>query len=266
MTLLRRGRPPTDTADGLIVATDPLDAGWRWLSFAAFRLADGQSTNRPGDGQEVVLVVAEGTARIRVDGRDLGALGSRASVFDGAAPPLVLVAPGSRVECTSVGRSLVAVVSADGGATHRTVIRDPREIATEIRGAGITERQVRQLLPASAEAGRLIVSETFAPGGHWSSWPPHKHDTDDPPRETQLEETYFYRFARPEGMALQRIYTADRTLDETVIPHDTDLVLVPRGYHPVASAPGYDTWYLNAMAGPRREWRISIDPEHDWQS
>ena len=99
-------------------------------------------------------------------------------------------------------------------------------------------RRVHHLLPPEVEAGRLIVFETFTPAGNWSSWPPHKHDTDDPPMESQLEELYLYRFARPEGFAVQRVYTPDGTLDETVTARDLDIVLVPRGYHPVARRAG----------------------------
>ena len=31
---------------------------------------------------------------------------------------------------------------------------------------------------------------------------------------------------------------------------DRDVVLVPRGYHPVSAAHGFDLYYLNVMAGP----------------
>ena len=104
----------------------------------------------------------------------------------------------------------------------------------------------------------------FTPGGNWSSYPPHKHDTEDPPVESRLEEIYFYRFARPEGFAFQRVYTPDRSLDESLAPGDGDVVLVPRGYHPVGVPAGYDCYYLNIMAGPTRAWHFTIDPDHAW--
>ena len=46
--------------------------------------------------------------------------------------------------------------------------------------------------------------------------------------------------------------------------HDGDLVLVPRGYHTVSAAPGYELYYLNVMAGPVRRWCVTFDPEHEW--
>jgi 5-deoxy-glucuronate isomerase len=109
----------------------------------------------------------------------------------------------------------------------------------------------------------------ITPGGHWSSYPPHKHDRDDFPRETYLEETYYHRLARPGGFALQRVYTDDRALDETMAVGDRDVVLVPRGYHPVGAPHGFDLYYLNVMAGPVRAWKFTMSPEHaflGWQA
>ena len=94
---------------------------------------------------------------------------------------------------------------------------------------------------------------------HW-----HKHDTEDPPREAKLEELYYYRFAKPQGYAVARVYTPDRRLDAVMAPMDGDLVLVPEGYHPVGAAAGYDCYYLNIMAGPNRAWHFTIDPDHQW--
>jgi len=49
------------------------------------------------------------------------------------------------------------------------------------------------------------------------------------------------------------------------VARDGDVVLVPRGFHPVGVAPGSDAWYLNVMAGPHRTWAFTVDPEHRWQ-
>ncbi|KRT64257.1 MAG: KduI/IolB isomerase, 5-deoxy-glucuronate isomerase [Chloroflexi bacterium CSP1-4] len=145
-----------------------------------------------------------------------------------------------------------------------TRLVEPAEMRVEQRGRGNTARRIHHLLPPDAEAGRLILVEVFTPGGNWSSYPPHKHDTEDQPRESYLEELYYYRFARPEGFAFQRIYTADRSLDEALTPMDGDVVLVPKGYHPVGMPAGYDGYYLNVMAGPTRLWHFTMDPDHAW--
>ena len=113
-------------------------------------------------------------------------------------------------------------------------------------------------------AERLIVVEVYTPGGNWSSYPPHKHDTDDLPAESSLEETYYHRLHPAQGFAFQRVYTDDRSLDQSMAVEDHDVVMVPRGYHPVVVPYGYDSYYLNLMAGPTREWHFRNDPAHEW--
>jgi len=219
---------------------------------------------RAGDEREIAVVVIEGTVAIDVAGQSFGEVGRRASVFDPAPSPLVLVAPGSTIEVSARDRATIAIAAAPGGEVRETRLVDPSGVRVEARGSGPTARTVRHLLPPEASAGRLIVVEVLTPGGNWSSYPPHKHDVDDPPRERLLEELYYYRFRRPEGFAFQRVYTADGALDQSLSPMDGDVVLVPRGYHPVGAPAGYDCYYLNVMAGPVREWRFTLDPSHAW--
>jgi 5-deoxy-glucuronate isomerase len=257
--LLRR---PSD--GGTRLSLDPESAGWSWLSVNARRLVAGQALEWTADRQERLVIVLEGHASVVVGDRQMGVLGSRESVFDGPPPPLVLVAPGQAVSLRAETNALIVVGAAPGGAVERTARVDPADILVETRGGGRTERRIHHLLPPAAEAGRLIAFEAFTPGGNWSSYPPHKHDTEDPPTEAYLEEVYLYRFARPGGFALQRIYTPDRTLDISLAPADLDLVLVPSGYHVVAAAPGYDCYYLNLMAGPNRAWHFTVDPDQAW--
>ena len=124
-------------------------------------------------------------------------------------------------------------------------------------------------LPGTFEAERLLVCEVLTPGGNWSSYPPHKHDRDALPAESQLEETYYHRLNPPQGFAFQRVYTdaepaGARDLDEAMAVEDGDVVLVPKGYHPCAACHGYDLYYLNVMAGPRRTWKFHNAAEHAW--
>jgi 5-deoxy-glucuronate isomerase len=263
MTTLVRAACEPD-AGGAIHRLTPASAGWTWTSFDVHRLPPGGTVRRPGDGQEVLVLVLEGTARVRAGSLDAGPVGTRSSVFDEAPAGVVLVAPGDDVEAVASTEVLLAVAAAPGGDIRRTAVIEPSSILVESRGHGPATRMIKNLLPPSAEAGRLIAVEAYTPGGNWSSYPPHKHDTKDPPHESQLEELYFYRFARPTGFAFQRVYTPDRSLDETLTARDLDLVLVPRGYHVVGAAAGYDCWYLNVMAGPERVWRFTVDPDHQW--
>jgi 5-deoxy-glucuronate isomerase len=206
----------------------------------------------------------EGSVSVDAAGLRHSSLGSRASVFTGPPAPVLLLAPGSNLAVLAEDDATVIVAEAPAAQRGWTRLIEPGDIRVETRGRGVTERRVHHLLPPSAEAGRLILFEVFTPGGNWSSYPPHKHDTEDPPREARLEEIYHYRFARPEGWAFARLYTADGSLDESFAPRDGDVILVPMGFHPVAAAPGYDAYYLNVMAGPRRAWHFTLDMDHAW--
>jgi 5-deoxy-glucuronate isomerase len=261
-SLLRRAAAPGP--DGLIVAVDPASAGWEYADLAVYRLQPGQHVSRAADDRERLVLVLEGRADVASDHVDFGVVGSRATVFDGPPPPVILIEPGQPVRVAAVTDALLAVASAPGGPVHRTVLVPPDDVFVEDRGRGRTARRIHHLMPPAANAGRLIAFEVVTPGGNWSSYPPHKHDTEDPPTEARLEEIYFYRFAKPQGFAFQRVYTSDGTLDESLAPGDGDIVLVPAGFHPVGAPAGYDCYYLNVMAGPNRVWNFTLDPDHAW--
>jgi 5-deoxy-glucuronate isomerase len=153
--------------------------------------------------------------------------------------------------------------------THPPRLVTPDQVSVEIRGGGNATRQINSMIPPGFDCHRLVAVEVYTPSGNWSSYPPHKHDEhrvdgDGNLLEADLEEVYFYKIDRAHGYALQRVYTPDRRLDELVMARNDDLVLVPEGYHPVVSAHGYTTYYLNFLAGSARSLASSDDPEHAW--
>jgi 5-deoxy-glucuronate isomerase len=246
------------------VSVTPESAGWRYVSFNALRIAGGGRFELETEGSEACLVVISGRCAVRIGEVGWPQVGERATPFDGP-PHAVYAPPGVLVEVAApLGDVELAIGSAP--AEHGEPARHirPADIRREVRGMGRMERTIHHILMEDAAAESLLVTEVVTPAGNWSSYPPHKHDTNDPPRETQLEETYYHRLRDEKGFALQRIYTADRSLDETVSVRDGDLVLVRRGFHTVSAAPGYDLYYLNVMAGPVRRWCVTFDPEHDW--
>ncbi len=257
--LLRR---PARGTDGVVHRITPENAGWRYVGFEVLDLAPGQAATRHEAGRETCLVLMSGHAAVRADGQDFGEIGGRSSPFEGS-PWSVYVPAGAPwdVRAAADGCELAVCTSPGKGGLPARLIA-PGDVGQETRGAGTNTRHVRNILPDTGVAETLLVVEVVTPGGHWSSYPPHKHDVDDPPRETYLEETYYHRLAHPDGFAVQRVYTDDRSLDETMAVGDRDVVLVPRGYHPVGAPHGFDLFYLNVMAGPVREWRFTVAPEH----
>lgn len=257
-------RPHAPDADGRVLSITPENAGWRHVGFDVHRLAPGQKITGGTATRECCLVVVSGTAAIAVAAENFGPVGERASPFEGL-PASVYVPAGLAWSAEAHVDTEIAVCSAPGTPGRRAPrLIAPADVGVSVRGKGTNQRHIRDILPDTAEADSLLVVEVVTPGGHWSSYPPHKHDRDDPPAETLLEETYYHRLNPPQGFAFQRVYTDDRSLDETMTVEDGSVVKVPRGYHPVGAPHGYDLWYLNVMAGPRRQWRFHNDPAHAW--
>jgi 5-deoxy-glucuronate isomerase len=250
--------------EGLVHEITPESAGWRYVGFSLDRLAGGGVDEGHQPDRETCLVFVTGSGRVSVDGRDLGTLGGRASPFEGLAAA-VYVPAGARWRVEAVDALELAICTAPGrpGSHPPRVIR-PEQMERLTRGKGTNVRHVTNILPETEPADSLLVVEVITPGGHTSSYPPHRHDEDDLPRQSFLEETYYHRLSKPQGFAFQRVYTDDRSLDETMLVEDGDVVLVPRGYHPVAAIHGYDLYYLNVMAGPTRTWKFYNAPEHEW--
>jgi 5-deoxy-glucuronate isomerase len=261
MTLLVRPHAPD--ADGVTLEVTPESAGWDYVGFRLVKLAAGQAHEGVEAGREACLVILSGSVGITAGDACFDDLGERASVFDGL-PTSVYVPASLPYAIRAVTDAEVAICSAPGTGRGQPRIIAPSQVGEETRGRGTNTRHVRNILDDRAEAESLLVVEVITPGGNWSSYPPHKHETDNYPDETQLEETYYHRLRPPQGFAFQRVYTDDRAIDESMAVSDGDVVMVPRGYHPVAAPHGYDLYYLNVMAGPRRNWVFVNDPAHDW--
>lgn len=241
----------------------PESAGWRYVGFETRRLKAGETSALDSGDMEVCVVVLSGKARVTAEGFDSGVIGERATVFDGL-PWSVYLPPRSKASIEAASGCELALCSAPAEGRLKARVIKPKDVGALVRGAGSNTRHVRNVLSEDAEAESLLVVEVITPAGNWSSYPPHKHDRDALPEESYLEETYYHRLNPPQGFAFQRIYTDDRSLDETLTVGDGDVVLVPRGYHPVGAPHGYDLYYLNTMAGPKRVWRFHNDPAHEW--
>ena len=259
-----RVRPHAPAADGTVLEVTPQSAGWSHVGFRMVRLADGQRFEGGEAGREACLVLVSGSADVAAGGAVFAALGGRASPFEDRAPGAVYVPAGREFAVVAKGPVELAVCTAPGSGNGAARRIDAARMSREVRGSGTNTRYVRNILPETEPADSLLVVEVITPGGHWSSYPPHKHDTATAGEETALEETYYHRVQPPQGFAIQRVYTDDRSIDETVAVEDGDVVMVPRGYHPVGAPHGYDVYYLNVMAGPKRNWIFRNDPAHEW--
>jgi 5-deoxy-glucuronate isomerase len=260
MSLLVKGRR---TGRDIVTVT-PQSAGWKYVGFSAHRLAPHESLDVPASGNELCIVVLTGTVTVSAQGQTWRDIGRRASVFADEAPYAVYVPADEAVRVVATTASEIAVARAPGSAARAARLIEPASMTRSVRGEGLNTRFVCDILPQTQPADHLLVVEVRTPSGHSSSYPPHKHDTDNLPAESSLEETYYHRLAPAQGFVFQRVYTDDRSLDESLAVEDHDVVMVPRGYHPVVVPYGYESYYLNVMAGPTREWHFRNDPAHEW--
>jgi len=254
---------PADTQQ--VHAITPHSAGWNHVGFELYDLLAGTDLVLQQVGRELCLVVLSGTASVKVGEQLWKGVGGRSSVFDEQAPGAIYLPAGVSAEVSADTLVELAVCSAPGeGNSGPARMIDEKKMSREVRGQGTNTRYVRNILPETEAADNLLVVEVITPSGHWSSYPPHKHDRDALPEESKLEETYYHRLNPSTGYVHQRVYTDNRSLDETLSAEDRDVVLVPEGYHPVGVPHGYTSYYLNVMAGPVREWHFANDPAHEW--
>jgi 5-deoxy-glucuronate isomerase len=234
-------RPPGGSLD-LSVGTE--EAGWRFLEVGVRQLAPDEQAVIAHDDRELALVPIEGRLTARAGELEVDL--SRSSVFD--APPQVLyVPPGSPLSVTAVGPASFSFGTAPAMGRYPVRLFAPEEMRGELRGGGAARRQVSHVLAAPLPAERLIVYEIVAPRGAWCGWPPHRHDGSG--GSPYLEESYWFRFDRPEGSALHRNYCSEEAFDEIFAVAGGDLVLVTKGYHTTVAAPGCNMYFLNFLAG-----------------
>jgi 5-deoxy-glucuronate isomerase len=276
-TLEKLHYPAGTLADGPYeLSLSPEQAGWGYCGLRVLSLPAGGSQSLATGPDEVLVLPLSGSAVVECEGERFE-LAGRESVFAGVSD-FAYLPPGAEAAVYSEAGARLALPAARAERTLPPRYGPADSVAVELRGAGACSRQVNNFAtPAAFAADRLIACEVITPAGNWSSYPPHKHDTERP-GESELEEIYYFELApaatgeacgqvRP-GFGYQRAYgTAERPLDLLAEVRSGDVVLIPHGWHgPAMAAPGHDMYYLNVMAGPgaERAWLICDDPEHAW--
>ena len=260
---LRAGR----VADGPDpVAITPQLAGWRYTGLRVARLAPGEVRHLVTGTREMLVLPLRGGCTVEVEGRRY-TLDGRQGVLEGISD-FVYLPVGAQALVSSSGGAELALPCAEATRRLPAAYVPARDVPVEVRGAGSATRQINNLFVAGGPpAHRLVVVEVLTPGGNWSSYPPHKHDDAATIGEAELEEIYYFRIPGDGGFGVHRTYTADRSIDETVLVRDGDVFLVPRGYHgPCVAPPEYPMYYLNVLAGPddSRSLGFSDDPAYAW--
>lgn len=242
------------------------------MNFGARTMQGGEEWHHETENSEMLIVLLGGKFSIKTDSGSWITEKSRKDVFSGL--PHAVYLPGNHKFTLQAESELLDIAygwcSTD--QDHPVQFIDPykvNELGIEIRGGDNATRQINSILPPGSDCHHLVSVEVYTPSGNWSSFPAHKHDTrkvDDNNNvlEARLEETYFYKIDRPQGYAIQQVYTDDRSLDEIAVARNNDIVMVPKGYHPVVAGHGYNVYYLNFLTGSDQSLANTDDPDHAW--
>ncbi|MGD0707311.1 MAG: 5-deoxy-glucuronate isomerase [Anaerolineaceae bacterium] len=260
----------------LIVEVTRSRAGWETIHFQVRQLADKDEWSGSTGEKELAVVLLSGSVDVASDRGEWQKVGVRTGVFSGL-PEALYLPRRTEFKVTAQGDCTFAAAWAFSSQDHDPKRVYASQVKTEIRGGGQATRQINSIIPPGFPCDRLVVVEVYTPGGNWSSYPPHKHDVhtvapDGSLVEADLDEIYYYQIDRPEGYALQRVYTgsgsplqqAGKPFDCALVAHTHDVVIVPEGYHPVTSPVGYTTYYLNVLAGSAQSLAASDDPDFAW--
>jgi len=255
-------RKKPDYALNKIINPDVVE-GINLIGFNFLKLRTNESFNESLKDKELGLIILGGECSVKIGSETYSSIGERKNVFDGKAYALYI--PGNkkyRIEAES--ECEIALCYAPWRDKGKITLIKPKDNICNFRGKENWSREVRDIIDSRIETEHLIIGETFNPPGNWSSYPPHKHEIHNPPEECKLEEVYFFKFSKPSGFGFQKIYTDDRSIDKAFSIEENDTVIIPKGYHPVAAAPGYSLYYLWILAGEERKLIPNDDPDHKW--
>jgi 5-deoxy-glucuronate isomerase len=262
-------RCTNDDRPGVFGKVAAAEAGWDYLNLVALRLEKGKTFGIQIDDYEYVMVILTGLCDIKTDKGNFSHIGGRSDVFGGL--PYAVYMPRQtafEIEALSDRLEFVAAWSPTDRDTALKLIT-PAEVTMELVGGGSASAQLNHIIAPGFPAHRLLVQELYTPGGNWSNYPPFKHDHHRTTAkgdllEANLEKIGFFRFNRPGGYAYQRLYAEDEALSALVMPQHNDIVIVPRGYHPLVTAHGYSAYTLQILAGSAHALKTSDDPQDSW--
>jgi 5-deoxy-glucuronate isomerase len=238
------------------------------LDFNFLKLAAGEEYAGNSAEREILAVILGGKASFKINGSNFAGVGGRPNVFAGK-PHSVYIPMGADFSIKADSPVEIALPSAPSDAHIDPYVIAPSQVANGIWGAANFKRYFHQILTLAAQpelpARRLIVGETFTPSGNWSTYPPHKHQVDDLPRQAYHEEMYYFKVNPADGFGICHYYNEEGE-EENFTIRDNSIHMMPKGYHTVVSAPGYTTYYLWFLAGEQRVQATVDDPALGWVS
>lgn len=242
--------PSPSQSDALIIPAGTADIPKTY--FRLVRLSAGQSLEITQPGFELLVVVLNGRANIRVGDVEFTDVGERDSIWDGNADS---VYAGTDCSIRILGTATESEIAIAGGFCESSYppfrIRPADVESVEVGSEDThTKRSIHHILGqnGNGRAGNLLVSELYAAPGCWSGYPPHKHDEDNMPHESAFEEVYHYRFNPETGFGGQYHYRPGEPPTVAMTTHRSTFV-VDDGYHPTSTSPGHRGYIFTILVG-----------------
>ncbi|NOI67539.1 5-deoxy-glucuronate isomerase [Vibrio sp. 99-8-1] len=239
--------------------------------FNQVKLKQGESFTHCISGYESAIVLAGGTCSIKVADKVFVNIGKRSSVWQGH-PESVYVPVGMKAVITCESNSADIMIA--GGVYDEvlepfSVTQESVDMVQYGSDETKTHRKIKHVLGQSNadKRGRLLVSELFTVGaGGWSGFPPHKHDEERPPMETNYQEVYQFRFNPDQGFGAQFLYEHEDDFGPVYHVRTGSVIAIDKGYHPSVAAPGYEMYYFTIIVGETSKSLIQhFDPHHEYQ-
>jgi 5-deoxy-glucuronate isomerase len=227
----------TASRKGRHVAVSPSNSPMRHLHYARI-LLDGEldRTHFQTKEREVALICLSGQCSVSANGRT-----EILRQYDA-----IYVPRGSTVDVST--KSDVDLVECGADVEGDYPLQVVRYVDVEkdptlkfTTGAETTTRELSILVGKNVKAGRIVAGFTRSKPGHWTSWPPHEH-------AELLEEMYVFFDMPPPAFGVQFVYTSPEKPEFLGVVRDGDAVIMPGGYHPNVSVPGYPINFVWMMA------------------
>lgn len=237
------------------------DKRMKYIEFGILRSKEGATFKEETKDKEVVLIILSGKCSVKGKNFEFKDIGERLNVFAGK-PYSVYLPCHTFYEVTGEkGTVEIAVCKASSDVGGEVELISPDKVVHKSLGRLNWTRDAHFIIDSRIKAKNLFIGETILPSGNWT-FPPHRHDFDNPPEEANMEEVYFFRVKPSQGFAMQKIYTDDGSIDETYTIGNNDVTLLPKGYHPVVVSPGNSLYILWIMAGEKRLFLSRPDPRY----
>lgn len=219
------------------------------IGFSVLQNSSGSLFEGNSGEDEVVFVIMSGNARVFVSGKQAGEM-KRKSVFD--EPPTALyLPPYTDYKFEFLDDSEVSCVSCKAKGLYSSKYLQPGDVRIKRTGEDTYHSNVTTIIDGDFEAERIILGEIISDPGNWSSYPPHKHDSNEYPEESRFEGLYFFKIYPKNGFGIIRNF--DDREDNLFLVQNNQVVTIPGGYNSVVVIPEHQIYYLWVLAGDTRK-------------